>query len=142
MPYRLYPAITRTLVTIAKAEGRSNVKCCGSVFAPVLISSCASRTDDRTEGNHDQRAKALPHARKSDCGGTAANEPVGDQRGVTDEANRALATMIRKAVKAKKEGDKHGEHFVLGWRLYPNKDHPRWKDKDDHACGCGCGCSA
>jgi hypothetical protein len=31
---------------------------------------------------------------------------------------------------------------VLGWRLYPNKNHPRWKAKDDHACGCGCGCSA
>src|SRR3954447_21887912 len=42
MPYRLYPAITRTLVTIAKAEGTSNARCCGKVFAPVLISSCAS----------------------------------------------------------------------------------------------------
>ena len=58
------------------------------------------------------------------------------------KANRELAAMIKKAVKAKKNGDKHGEHFVLGWRLYPNKAHPRWKGKDEHACGCGCGCSA
>jgi hypothetical protein len=59
------------------------------------------------------------------------------------KANRQLAAMIRKAVKAKKTSDKHGDYFVLGWRLYPNKDHPRWKaGKDDHGCGCGCGCSA
>jgi hypothetical protein len=58
------------------------------------------------------------------------------------KANRDLAAMISKAVQAKKNGDKNGAHFVLGWRLYPNKEHPRWKGKDDHACGCGCGCSA
>jgi hypothetical protein len=58
------------------------------------------------------------------------------------QANRELAQMIKKAVRAKKNSDKSGQHFVLGWRLYPNKDHPRWKAKDDHACGCGCGCSA
>ncbi len=58
------------------------------------------------------------------------------------QANRGLSEMIKKAVKAKKSRDKHGEHFVLGWRLYPNKNHPRWKSKDDHACGCGCGCNS
>jgi hypothetical protein len=58
-------------------------------------------------------------------------------------ANRELADLIKAAVKAKKNADKHGEHFVLGWRLYPNKQHPRWKaGKDDHGCGCGCGCSS
>jgi hypothetical protein len=57
------------------------------------------------------------------------------------KANRELAAMIKGAVKAKKNSDKNGEHFVLGWRLYPNKRHPRWT-RDDHACGCGCGCSA
>jgi hypothetical protein len=57
------------------------------------------------------------------------------------KANRQLAAMIRKAVKAKKNSDKHGDYFVLGWRLYPNKTHPRWH-KDEHGCGCGCGCSA
>jgi hypothetical protein len=57
-------------------------------------------------------------------------------------ANRQLADMISKAVRAKKNADKDGAHFVLGWRLYPNKDHPRWNGKDIHSCGCGCGCSA
>ena len=58
------------------------------------------------------------------------------------KANRDLAEMISKAVQAKKNSDKNGAHFVLGWRLYPNKDHPRWNKKDVHSCGCGCGCSA
>jgi len=58
------------------------------------------------------------------------------------KANRDLAEMIGKAVRAKKNSDKSGAHFVLGWRLYPNKAHPRWKSKDVHSCGCGCGCSA
>ena len=58
------------------------------------------------------------------------------------KANRELAEMIKQAVRAKKNADKSGEHFVLGWRLYPNKNHPRWKSKDVHSCGCGCGCSS
>jgi hypothetical protein len=58
------------------------------------------------------------------------------------EANRKLAKLIEKAMRATKKTDKGGQHFVLGWRLYPNKGHPRWNGKDDHACGCGCGCSA
>jgi hypothetical protein len=58
------------------------------------------------------------------------------------QANRDLAEMISKAMQAKKNSDKSGTHFVLGWRLYPNKAHPRWKSKDVHSCGCGCGCSA
>jgi len=57
------------------------------------------------------------------------------------KANRELADLISKAVRAKKNSDKHGAHFVLGWRLYPNQDHPRWNNKDVHSCGCGCGCS-
>ena len=56
--------------------------------------------------------------------------------------NRELAAMIKQAVKAKKNADKNGTHFVLGWRLYPNKQHPRWNQKDVHSCGCGCGCSS
>ncbi len=63
-----------------------------------------------------------------------------DKRGY--QANRELAQMIAKAVKAKKNADKNGSHFVLGWRLYPNKAHSRWNSKDVHSCGCGCGCSA
>jgi hypothetical protein len=44
-------------------------------------------------------------------------------------------------VRAKKKSDRNGARFVLGWRLYPNQDHPSWS-KDVHSCGCGCGCSA
>ncbi|HKT17970.1 MAG TPA: hypothetical protein VJR47_08015 [Stellaceae bacterium] len=58
------------------------------------------------------------------------------------EANRELARLIDKAMRTVKKRDKHGQHFVLGWRLYPNRDHPRWKNKDVHSCGCGCGCGA
>jgi hypothetical protein len=58
------------------------------------------------------------------------------------EANRDLAKLIDQAMRTMKKSDKRGQHFVLGWRLYPNKEHPRWSGKDDHACGCGCGCSA
>jgi hypothetical protein len=57
-------------------------------------------------------------------------------------ANRQLAKLIEKAMRSAKKTDKGGQHFVLGWRLYPNKSHPRWKNKDVHSCGCGCGCSA
>jgi hypothetical protein len=49
------------------------------------------------------------------------------------EANRELAKLIEKAVRAVKKGDKRGQHFVLGWRLYPNKSHPRWQTKDVHS---------
>jgi hypothetical protein len=58
------------------------------------------------------------------------------------QANRELADLIKQAMQAKKNSDKKGAHFVLGWRLYPNKSHPRWKTNDVHSCGCGCGCSA
>jgi hypothetical protein len=56
--------------------------------------------------------------------------------------NRELAKLIREAVRAKKRTDKHGARFVLGWRLYPNKDHSIWSNDDLHSCGCGCGCHA
>jgi hypothetical protein len=58
------------------------------------------------------------------------------------EANRELAKLIEKAMRTVKKRDKSGQHFLLGWRLYPNQNHPRWKNEDVHSCGCGCGCSA
>ena len=57
-------------------------------------------------------------------------------------ANRELAALIEKAMRTMKKHDKNGPQFLLGWRLYPNRNHPRWKDKDVHSCGCGCGCSS
>ena len=56
--------------------------------------------------------------------------------------NRELARLIEKAMRTVKRHDKNGQHFVLGWRLYPNRDHPRWKNKDVHSCGCGWGCGS
>lgn|SRR5215831_18269409 len=53
--------------------------------------------------------------------------------------NRELAQRISDAVEELKRSDEHGPHFILAWRLYPNKDHPRWRDDAPHACGCSCG---
>ena len=96
------------------------------------------------------RAKLKKGARKTSEGKGRAGLPGvktdAKHANVTDKcgykANRDLAEMISKAMQAKKNSDKSGAHFVLGWRLYPNKAHPRWKSKDVHSCGCGCGCSA
>ena len=73
---------------------------------------------------------------KTDANHVQATDKCGYQ------ANRELAKLIKAAVRAKKEADKHGARFVLGWRLYPNEEHPSWKDSGEHSCGCGCGCSA
>ena len=50
------------------------------------------------------------------------------------DTNRELARRISEAF----EELKPEKGFVLAWRLYPEKDHPRWKIAD--GCGCGCGC--
>ena len=71
------------------------------------------------------RAKLKKAARKTANGKGRAPLP-----GVKTDAKHVDAT------------DKSGQHFLLGWRLYPNRDHPRWKNKNVHSCGCGCGCSA
>jgi hypothetical protein len=94
------------------------------------------------------RAKLKKSARKTSGGNGRSPLPgvktdakhvrATDKCGYQD--NRELAKLIEKAVRTKKKRDKNGEHFILGWRLYPNRDHPRWKDQDVHACGCGCGC--
>lgn len=39
------------------------------------------------------------------------------------------------------EGARGQSIIYAGWRLYPNEEHPAWKDKAVHSCGCGCGCS-
>jgi hypothetical protein len=61
------------------------------------------------------------------------------------EQNRKLARLISEAMAALTPSDKDGPFFVLGWRMYPNADHPRWKEKEvegSHTCGCGCGGTA
>jgi hypothetical protein len=70
-------------------------------------------------------------------------ERHGPLPGVTSDAvphkNRELAERISDVVESLKVTDEHGPHFVLAWRMYPNKDHPRWQTEDPHACGCSCG---
>ena len=50
--------------------------------------------------------------------------------------NRELGRRIGKAFTELKSG----KGFLVAWRLYPDKDHPRWQIAD--GCGCGCSCSA
>ena len=50
------------------------------------------------------------------------------------DTNRELAHRIQQAF----DELKPGKGFVLAWRLYAEKDHPRWEVAD--GCGCGCGC--
>jgi hypothetical protein len=50
------------------------------------------------------------------------------------DTNRELARRINAAF----DELKPGKGFVLAWRIYAEKDHPRWKVAD--GCGCGCGC--
>jgi hypothetical protein len=50
------------------------------------------------------------------------------------DTNRELARRVQEAF----EELKPGKGFVLAWRLYAEKEHPRWKVAD--GCGCGCGC--
>ncbi|HVY56374.1 MAG TPA: hypothetical protein VHA77_00825 [Xanthobacteraceae bacterium] len=85
-------------------------------------------------------AKAAAHADPNDPAspyyGSTHHDPDGYRK------NRQLAKRISKAVEKIKASDEHGPRFVLAWRMYPNKDHPVWQQKDVHYCGCGCGCSA
>jgi hypothetical protein len=60
--------------------------------------------------------------------------------------NRDLAERIGKTMLELKGTDQDGAPFVIGWRLYPNKEHPYWKDRlleerRQHTCGCGCACT-
>jgi len=55
--------------------------------------------------------------------------------------NGELGKRISNAVHALKKADRNGPLFVLGWRLYPNKENPHWSGPT-HSCGCGCGCSS
>ncbi len=93
------------------------------------------KKDARKTSQGKGRGASLPGV-KTDANHVQATDKCGYL------ANRHLAEMIRKAVRAKKINDANGAHFLLGWRLYPNREHPRWKSKNEHACGCGCGCSA
>jgi hypothetical protein len=51
--------------------------------------------------------------------------------------NTKLAEAISEALNKIRPPDKDGAHFVLAWRLYPIKDHPRFNILDGCSCGCG-----
>jgi hypothetical protein len=51
--------------------------------------------------------------------------------------NTQLAEAISAALNKIRPPDQHGPHFVLAWRLYAIKDHPRFNMVD----GCSCGCA-
>jgi hypothetical protein len=80
------------------------------------------------------RAKLKKSARKTSQGKgraalpgvkTDARHPqASDKSGY--QTNRELAKLISAVVRAKKKSDRNGARFVLGWRLYPNQDHPSW----------------
>ncbi|HXP72512.1 MAG TPA: hypothetical protein VN823_00060 [Stellaceae bacterium] len=47
-----------------------------------------------------------------------------------------------KAITSLAKGSRGGKPlFVIGWRMYPNKECPYWSKLDSHACSCGCACS-
>jgi len=69
------------------------------------------------------------------------NNPYFDRDGYRQ--NQSLKRLISEALIACKKidpNDPHGSPWLLSWRMYPNKDHPRWKQDD--CCGCNCGCVA
>ncbi len=53
--------------------------------------------------------------------------------------NLELAKKICAAFEECKTKDKDGPHFILAWRMYPNKDHPRWQQQEPYSCACGAG---
>jgi len=58
------------------------------------------------------------------------------------EQNQKLKAAILKAILEYKEidpNDPKGTPWFLAWRMYPNKDHPDWKEGME-SCGCNCGC--
>ena len=59
--------------------------------------------------------------------------------------NVALKQAIAKAfieIKKINPNDPNGPLWLLAWRMYPNADHPMWKDGAGPVCGCNCGCFA
>jgi hypothetical protein len=69
------------------------------------------------------------------------NNPFFDPDGKKN--NDALKQAINDAFKKYKKidlTDPNGPQWLLAYRMYPNKDHPRWQAQE--CCGCCCGCFA
>jgi hypothetical protein len=60
------------------------------------------------------------------------------------EQNKKLKKAILDAFVEYKKidlADPNGSPWLLAWRMYPNIEHPMWKDGME-SCGCNCGCFA
>jgi hypothetical protein len=58
-----------------------------------------------------------------------------------EELKRAITEVFVK-VKKIDVTDPNGSPWLLAWRMYPNKEHPRWGKEGFEGCGCNCGCFA
>lgn len=58
--------------------------------------------------------------------------------------NQKLKEAIARAfvdIKNINPNDPNGPLWFLAWRMYPNADHPMWKEQGgQEECGCNCGC--
>lgn len=59
------------------------------------------------------------------------------------EQNTELKDAIAKVFTETKNiqlDDQGRSPWFLAWRMYPNAEHPMWKDEEGPECGCNCGC--
>jgi hypothetical protein len=63
-----------------------------------------------------------------------------DRKG--EQQNLALKQAISDVFLQYKKPDKDGPMWLMAWRMYPNKEHPRWGKDGFEGCGCNCGCYA
>ena len=92
------------------------------------------------EGSWDNAKWAEGHD-NSDPNSPYFGDPYFDRDGYkqNQELKVAIAETFAK-IKKIDATDPNGSPWLLAWRMYPNKDHPRWKEFD--GCGCNCGCCA
>ncbi len=92
------------------------------------------------EGSWDNAKWAEGHD-NSDPNSPYYGDPYFDREGYkqNQQLKVAIAEVFAK-IKRIDSTDPNGSPWLLAWRMYPNKDHPRWKEFD--GCGCNCGCCA
>jgi hypothetical protein len=57
------------------------------------------------------------------------------------ELRKAISEVFLR-IKKIDPADPNGSPWLLAWRMYPNKEHPRWGKEGFEGCGCNCGCYA
>jgi hypothetical protein len=114
--------VTPKVTSVQLSEGKETLEDGREFFQslPALISDAKAA------------AEADPNDPNSDYYGDKSFNPKGHAE------NLALAEDIAAAFRRHKKSDRHGSHFILAWRMYPNKDHPLWQ-REEHVCGCGHG---